>query len=140
MKLSRTAEYALRAALHIAENAAERATSVDVLADELDVPRNYLSKILHRLTQAGVLASSRGPKGGFRLARPADQITLGEVVDPVDPIATDRTCLLGRPQCSDTHPCPAHGRWRALAEELRVFFHETTLATLLASEAPPPAR
>lgn len=131
MKLSRTAEYALRAALLIAANDPERPTAVDALAEALGVPRNYLSKILHRLSKAGVLSSRSGPGGGFRLGRPAAQITLAELLEPIDPVATGRICLLDRSECTDDRPCAAHGRWRAISEDLRVFFSQTRLSDLL---------
>ncbi len=130
MRLSQTAEYALRAALHMAEHDGGTAIPVGDIAKSLGVPRNYLSKILHQLARAGVLVSTRGPGGGFRLRDSPDQLTLAEVVSPVDPIADERRCLLGREECSNINPCAAHGRWGAIAESMRAFFFETTLADL----------
>ena len=63
--LSRTAEYALRAVLFLADRG--EPTNVDLIAERLGVPRNYLSKTLHRLAREGVLTSTRGQGGGFRL-------------------------------------------------------------------------
>lgn len=74
---------------------------IDEIAAALGIPRNYLSKILHRLAGEGVLASTRGRNGGFRLARPAGRISLLEVVEPFDRIDARRQCLLGREVCSD---------------------------------------
>ena len=130
MRLSQTAEYALRATLHIAEHGGEAALPVGEIADALAVPRNYLSKILHQLGKAGVLTSTRGPKGGFRLATRADALTLAEIVNPVDPMSNDRRCLLGRAECSDVDACVAHEAWRQVADKMREFFQETTLAQL----------
>ena len=68
--LSKTSRYALGATAALAERWDEGcAIRVGDIAADLDVPRNYLSKILHQLSRAGVLTSERGPKGGFRLAR-----------------------------------------------------------------------
>ena len=100
------------------------------MAGALGVPRNYLSKILHQLTRAGILGSERGPRGGFRLARAAGRISLAEIIAAVEPRRLDRRCLLGRPQCSDADPCAAHERWRSLAEGIKTFLEETTLADL----------
>ncbi len=130
MRLSQTAEYALRAALHIAERANGSAIPVGEIAENLSVPRNYLSKILHQLARAGVLVSTRGPGGGFQLRDSPDRLTLAEVVSPLDPITDERRCLLGRPECSNINPCAAHGRWGTIAESVRAFFFETTLADL----------
>lgn len=128
--ISRTAKYALRAVVHLATEAEENPVPVDVVAERLDVPRNYLSKTLHRLAKAEVLQSTRGPHGGFRLARPAEELTLEEVVTPFDEDEVRRQCLLGRDRCSDDDPCPAHDRWKRLGEETAAFFRETTVADL----------
>lgn len=129
--LSRTAEYALRAVLYLADNAGDAPITVDGIAESLGVPRNYLSKTLHLLARQGVLSSSRGPRGGFVLAVPADRLTLYEVVEPFQELGERRTCLLGRPVCSDRDPCPAHHRWKEVAERLADFFRETTVAELI---------
>jgi len=98
--ISQTAQYALRALVHIADNAGEGRIQVDPMATALDIPRNYLSKILHGLGQAGLLDSQRGPRGGFRLARDPGQIRLmdvvGEVSDLTIPCTRARPTTAGR--------------------------------------------
>lgn len=129
--LSDTAEYALRATLYIAQqSAAGSLVRTDDVAEALAVPRNYLSKILHILGREGVLHGVRGPRGGFRLARSPEQITLSDVVEYFDDLKP-RTCILGRAQCSEKNPCPAHHRWSAIGSTVRGFFADTTLADLL---------
>jgi len=127
--LTRTAEYALRAVLFLADRG--EPTSVDLIAERLGVPRNYLSKTLHRLAREGVLTSTRGQGGGFRLATDADRLPLLRVVEPFDPITGERRCLLGRPQCSDANPCPAHHQWKSVSEGVAGFFRERTVGDLL---------
>lgn len=129
--LSQTAEYALRAVLYLADNADEGPVPVEAVAEALDIPRNYLSKTLHALARRGVLGSSRGPGGGFRLAIPADALSLYEVVEPFDDLRERRACLLGRSECSDRNPCPAHHRWKEVADQVATFFRETTVAELI---------
>lgn len=128
--LNQTAEYALRTVCLLAEQDPESLVGVVDLAGELKIPRNYLSKILHRLALAGVLHSQRGRAGGFQLARPASDIRLAEVIAPFDPVSEERTCLLGRASCSDQRPCPAHERWKAVGMAVSQFFHETTVEML----------
>lgn len=130
MLLSQTSAYAVRAAIHLAEHAAAGPVPVADIAEALGAPRNYLSKILHQLARSGVLVSERGQHGGFRLARPPQRTHLAEIVMAVEPKRLDRRCLLGRPECSDTEPCPVHDRWRSLADAITRFVHETTLADL----------
>jgi Rrf2 family protein len=127
--LSQTGQYALRTVLRLAAGDETRCT-VEQLAGELDVPRNYLSKTLHLLARAGVVESTRGKHGGFRLRRSPHRITLREVVAPFEEVGL-RVCLLGKSTCSDRHACPAHARWKAVAESVADFFSRTTVAELL---------
>jgi Rrf2 family protein len=129
--LSQTAEYALRAVLAIAAEPEGPAVGAGRLAGVLWIPQNYLSKTLHQLARAGVLESTRGKLGGFRLARPAKQISLLDVVQPFDDVAGRRTCLMGRAVCSDYNACVAHERWKLVAEQTAEFFRGTTVGALV---------
>lgn len=129
MILSQTAVYALKAVLHLAE-ADEHPVRVDDVAKALDVPRNYLSKILHALARSGILDSTRGPGGGFELARSAGEIRLAEVIDPFDEVSSASGCLLGRAECSDYDPCAAHAGWKDVSRALTAFFNESTVGDL----------
>ena len=136
--LSQTAEYALRTVLFFAQRPGESLASVDEIAAALSLPRNYLSKTLHRLAREGVLTSARGKGGGFRLAVAPDKLKLVRVVQLFDRIGTGRQCLLGRPSCSDAHACDAHASWKALSGQVASFFANTTVADLLAGQAAVP--
>lgn len=129
--LSGTAEYALRAVVHLARQPAGQPQRADDLAEAIDVPRNYLGKILHELVRGGVLRSSRGKRGGFQLAVAPDQLPLLQVVALFDRLDGQRRCLLGRPECSDRAPCPMHHRWKATSEQIARFFKETTIGDVL---------
>ncbi|HEY7194893.1 MAG TPA: Rrf2 family transcriptional regulator [Gemmatimonadales bacterium] len=137
--LSQTAEYALRAVLHLAQHGDTRPIRVNEMADALHIPQNYLSKILHQLTRHRVLVSLRGKAGGFRLADRPDELSLSAIVTPFDRVDERRRCLLGRPQCSDRTACAAHTRWKDVADTVAQFFRETTVADLLEREATLPA-
>lgn len=135
--LSKTSQYALRAVLHLARHAdGDRMLRATDISEELGVPPNYLSKILHILGRTGLLVSERGPTGGFRLARPADGIALSQVIGAFDELGADERCLLGRRRCIDSSPCAAHGRWKEVAERVYGFFDDTTVADLLETESP----
>lgn len=133
MWLNSTAQNALRAVMYIAEHAADGPVRVDDIAASLRCPRNYLSKTLHALTRSGVLRSARGPKGGFQLTDPPNRLALSRVVGPFAP-ASERRCLVGRPNCGDSHPCPAHAQWSRVAAVVENFFGQTTVADLLKQE------
>ncbi len=135
--LNQTAEYALRTAVFLTEHATVPSWRAAELAEALDIPANYLSKILHQLARDGVLVSQRGKTGGFRLARPAERIRLVEVVGPFDEVETRRGCLLGRSACRDSAPCAAHARWKAVGTALADFYRTTTLASLVSPDGMP---
>jgi Rrf2 family iron-sulfur cluster assembly transcriptional regulator len=137
--LSQTAIYAIRATLCLADHDPAERVTVDDIAGRLDVPRNYLSKILHVLGRAGILSSTRGPGGGFQLARPPSEVLLFEVVEHFDQLEDKPSCLLGRPECSDRNPCSAHERWRCVSKAVIEFFHCTSIADLSADRVPVPA-
>ena len=128
--LSQTAEYALRATLYLAARQGDGRLQVGEVAEALGIPRNYLSKTLHQLARAGVLDSSRGKSGGFRLARPPGEISLAEVVAPFNGPTGAQICLLGRHACSDADPCAAHDRWKSVSNRVSTFFGETMLSDL----------
>lgn len=131
MVLSQTATYALRAILCLAEAEGSGPLRVDDIAEELDVPRNYLSKILHVLARADVLQSTRGPGGGFELAKALHELRLSEIVGHFDDLPEASACLLGKDRCSDEDPCAAHDQWKNVSGSIRAFFDETTLKSLL---------
>lgn len=114
--ISRSASYAIRAMAFIASaDRDSRLLSRDI-AESLELPPPFLSKILRTLVEGGLLQSRRGKSGGFRLARPSESITLIEIVDPFDRLTDRRRCLLGQPECSDETGCPLHEEWRPFAD------------------------
>ena len=137
--LSRTEEYALRAAVCLARHEGAAPRRARDIARETGVPANYMSKILHQLARAGVVRSERGRAGGFRLAGPPGRFLLADVVRPFEPQVERTRCLLGRPECSDANPCGAHDRWKIIKEAALEFLEGTTLADVIEDAAGPPA-
>ena len=84
MKISRSTGYALVAVGYIAKNYKDGAVLAARISKEYGIPLEYLLKILQQLVRANVLRSKRGPRGGFFLARPAEDITLLQVIEAVD--------------------------------------------------------
>jgi len=136
--LNQSAEYAVRVAVRLAKLEPGVWAQANDLATDVDVPANYLSKLLHQLAAAGVLESRRGRGGGFRLGRAADALTLAEVVKPFDPPARYRGCLLGGGRCNAAAACEAHEAWKPIADRVLAFLHETTVAQMAGREVPRP--
>ena len=100
------------------------------LASSLELPGPYLAKILQGLVQADILASVRGPKGGFRLTRPAHRITVGEVVVALEGPNSMDGCVMGFPTCGGDHPCPLHDAWVAVKAQVASSMTEATIRDL----------
>ena len=77
----------------------DRMFTTKQIASTLGVSDHHLSKVLQRLAKAGLVKATRGPKGGFELERPADEITLLEVYEAIEGPLEDVGCLLGKPVC-----------------------------------------
>lgn len=129
MLLSQSAKYALRAAIHLAASDDEALLSRQI-AESLQVPAQYLAKILQDLVRHGILTSTRGRGGGFRLARPAPQIPLLHVVKAIDGENFGEECALGLPHCSDVSPCALHDSWAHLRGDIIAMLSDTSLADL----------
>jgi Rrf2 family protein len=127
---STTAAYAVRAVLQLAQLPPDQLMQSHDLAEAIDVPHNYLGKILNQLVRGRILKSHRGKRGGFQLAIPPDQLTLLDIAVLFDRVELPR-CLLGHDECSEENPCPLHERWRAASQEMENLLREATLADLL---------
>ncbi|MDX1645851.1 MAG: Rrf2 family transcriptional regulator [Longimicrobiales bacterium] len=128
--LSRSGIYALQAALHLAQHAGDRPVSAARMAEALEVPRDYLAKVLRRLSKDGLLDSTRGVRGGYRLSASPGELTVDRVVRAFDDVQTPRQCLLGGP-CHSDRPCPAHLRRLEWNEARSRILAETKLTDLL---------
>ena len=129
--LSSTSDYALRAILVLARATDERPLRADEIARATGSPANYLAKTLNALAKAGLVASTRGPFGGFVLAVPASELTLARIIDCFDEPRPQTRCLLGNAPCDLRHPCTAHQRWTAIKNTRRAALANTTVADLL---------
>lgn len=102
------------------------------VADAIYAPPRYLAKILGQLAREGVLESTRGPAGGFRLAQKRERVSLARIVAVFEPTTRPR-CLLGHGICGQNLSCPVHDRWAPIARSMSDFFAHTTIADLLSS-------
>ncbi len=133
--LSQTGEYALRAVAFIAQHAEKAPVPARHIATEAAVPHEYLQKLLTELVRDGVLASTRGIGGGFRLGKPAEQLRLVDVIAPFDDVTQRTQCPFGNPKCGEENPCPVHDRWSDVVSTYRGFLESTTVADLVRKTA-----
>lgn len=130
MFLSKTCIYGLRATLFTASYGGEEYVSIRRISEGLGISFHFLTKILQSLTQKGIMNSYRGPKGGIILARPADKITVAEIIMAIDGPDLFDQCILGLPGCGELKPCPMHEQWGQHRANLRKMFEETSIAEL----------
>lgn len=131
---SQTTEYALRAMACLAMRS-EALVATPVLAAETKVPANYLAKVLQQLAGAKLITGRRGVGGGYKLARPAAQIRLLEVINSVTVVERITSCPLGLPN-HGTNLCPLHRRADEAAAAVIKVYNGVTLQDLLTDPNP----
>ncbi len=117
MQITRQADYAVRAVLHLARNGEQR-IATSKIAEEQRIPPSFLAKIISQLSIAGLLHTSRGAHGGVTLARQAKDITLLEVVEAIDGPIQLNECVGDSGVCSFDETCPLRPVWCDAQEEL----------------------
>lgn len=135
MIYSKPCMHGLRAVIFIATRNSESPVRGEDIATEEDLPQPFLSKILKVLASRTILHSVRGPGGGFKLARPASQIRLLDIVEAIDGLSMFEECALGWKSCRDEQPCPLHHSWKPMREGLRAYLTNTSVADLVTLEA-----
>ena len=130
MVLSKSCHYGLRAVLYISRHTRDGHVPIHEITEQLDLSFHFVTKILQRLTRAGLLLSCKGPKGGVKLARPAHEISLRDLVEAIEGTELFNGCLLGLNKCHGDEPCPTHEEWAPLRDKMTLLFEKTTLAKL----------
>jgi Rrf2 family protein len=136
VRISAKAEYAVRAAVELASVDDERPVKAERLATAQEIPLNFLENILGELRHAGIVRSHRGAEGGFRLARPAGEITIADVIRAVDgPLASVRG---GPPEAASySGSTVALGRvWIAVRANLRSVLEHVSIADVAGGRLP----
>lgn len=127
--LSQTVEYALRAIVSLA-SAPAVSKPARTIADEMHVPPLYLCKIMQRLVLAGIVHAQRGKTGGFKLARPANRITVLEVVNAIDPIRRIGSCPLHLDHHRD-QLCALHAKLDQALAGIEALFRGTLISEVV---------
>lgn len=134
MQLNQATDYAFRVVLFLARLPLNEVASSHVIADRQDIPLRYLQKITRQLAVAGLIKSYRGVVGGFALAKPAQEITLYDVIVAMEgPLAINH-CLPDGKACSLHHggDCPVHQSLVAIEGRLKADLASVTFAALAA--------
>lgn len=130
MTLGRRGDYAVRAALDLARHWDGGPRKTREIAIAMDIPSGFLQQILADLVAEGLLQATAGPKGGYRLARPPEEITLLDIVERAEgDVALDR-CILRGGSCDWIEVCPVHDTWSRAQHAFSAELRATTLADL----------
>jgi len=136
VRISAKADYAVRAVVELAASPAATPVTAERVATAQGVPLNFLENILGELRHAGIVRSQRGAEGGFRLAKPADQISVADVIRAVEgPLATVR----GGPPEESEYPGAAAELpkvWIAVRKSLRDVVERVTVADVASGRLP----
>lgn len=135
MIYSDTVRYALMALAYLALHK-DRLVKAEEIAKAQNIPRPFLSKILHELAKREVLLSVKGPKGGFALKVDPKELSMWDVVVLMGEENKFQTCVLMPEKCDvyETNPCIVHHRWEKLKRKIIDFLKETTIADLISVE------
>lgn len=128
MIYSRSAEYAIRAFVNLAQVPGGKYAMVKQIAEQEEIPAHFLAKILQQLARKGLLRSSKGPTGGFSLRVPADSISLLNLVEALDGLSEYSKCASGLAECNDEQPCGMHDSWKTLRSRIIEYLERTTIA------------
>lgn len=134
--LTRTGEYALRAMIYLVQHEEDWPVVGKEIAGATEIPAKYLSKILGDLVRVGVLESTPGRHGGFRLLRSSKETKLYEVLSPFETLER-KQCPFGNQECSDANPCLAHDRWKKVITAHKRFLSDTSVCDV---SVPKPVR
>jgi Rrf2 family protein len=136
MRISAKADYAVRAAIELATSPDGRPVKAERIATAQDIPLNFLENILGEMRHAGIVRSHRGADGGFRLAKPAERVTIADVMRAVEgPLATVR----GGPPEESNYPGSASELprvWIAVRKSLRQVVERVTVADVASGRLP----
>ncbi|MBE0690502.1 MAG: Rrf2 family transcriptional regulator, partial [Anaerolineae bacterium] len=111
MQITRQADYAVRAVLHVAQLGEGERLATSVIAEEENIPLPFLAKIVSQLSVKGILDAMRGASGGVRLARNPVEISLLEVIEAIDGEIALNRCVINEDACPTTATCPVHHVW-----------------------------
>jgi Rrf2 family protein len=137
VRITTWAEYGLICALHLAHRAAEGPVTGRDLAVQERLPPDYVEQILLRLRRANVVRSTRGAHGGYALARPAESISVRDVIVASEHATFDLHCVshpVGEERCAESESCSIRPVWLLLQQKIDAVLESVCLADLLEQE------
>ena len=133
MKLTTRGRYAVTAMLDLALHEGAGPVALSDISNRQDISLSYLEQLFAKLRRGGLVASTRGPGGGYRLTEAPECIAVSRVIDAVDE-NVDYTRCKGREDCQRSQRCLTHELWASLSDHVRAFLDDVTLGGLMERE------
>lgn len=132
MILSKSFGYALRAVLYIA-TVQDRKQHIQIqeIAEQLEVPRHFLGKVMKRIAKSGILASTKGHAGGYAINEKTLSTPVIDFINLIEGEELFHTCMLGFKKCNEKNPCPLHNKVVGTKNQMMSIFSETKIGDLL---------
>jgi FeS assembly SUF system regulator len=138
LRMSKKSDYALIAITHLTRTTGS--SSAREIAEQFDIPVELMAKVLQRLTRRGLLSSQQGTRGGYQLARPADGISIADVIQAIDGPVAVTACSAHADRCGQFSKCNVRDPLRKIREVIVSALKATTVSELAldgdAHEAP----
>jgi Rrf2 family iron-sulfur cluster assembly transcriptional regulator len=130
MRLTTKGRYAVTAMLDLALNAKDRPITLADISQRQGISLSYLEQLFSRLRKQDLVSSARGPGGGYRLSRDANEISVAKVIEAVDEKVTVTRCD-GKGDCQDGEACLTHKLWCSLSDQIHGFLAGISLGDLV---------
>jgi Rrf2 family transcriptional regulator, iron-sulfur cluster assembly transcription factor len=136
LEMGRRADYGIRAAIDLARHhPTGNRRKARQIADDMDVPHNYVHHVLADLVHAGIAVSVAGPSGGYQLAVPPDQVTMLAVIRAVDDDPSAKVCVMRGGPCDSEDSCAVHLLWADAQQAMLARLDGSTLADVVVADA-----
>ncbi len=136
MKLSTRTRYGMRAIIELAQHQGKRPLQLKLIAERQDISVKYLEQLMSLLRSAGFVRSVRGSKGGYVLARPADQIKLSEIFRCLEGPVTTAECTEDESYCERAADCVAREVWKRVETAIHGVLDSIKLSDLVQQAKP----
>ena len=132
MKLSTRGKYGLNAMVYLASKAQDGPQPLRAIAQSNLLPDQYLEQLLGCLRKAGLVNTVRGAQGGYQLAKPAGEITVGHIIDAMEgPLQLSECAIESEPTCPNSDTCPTRRVWEYLTDSINSLLYSISLQDML---------
>ena len=133
MRVTTKGRYGLRAVIKLAQQEDRKPISISTIAAEEQISPEFLEQIFYKMKKSGIIKSTRGPGGGFSLAKDLDEISFADILDAVgEPVTLSPCSTAGtKKDCPRTDKCEAYAIWQEVSDHLNEYFNGLSLKDIL---------